>query len=323
MEYVHKGNGHSMDNMLAMEENRARFLGKLTKLQMGMTMKFAPLVFFLLLACSQSNPNRTGNDYLLFEATPIWKLASAIRDHELCEVRRLAADEKYDINFQEPKFGLTVLMLTIVNKDFDAFQTLLDLGADVNIHDHYDGSSAIIDAADLENVKDEYKFLELLIKKGANPNDEEVGPRLEGNTTRQFPLLVACGDVIINSSPVKKVEMLISAGALVNHTNEFNESPLKNASTFDHYDVVLYLLENGADVHTVFDEYDGRKLYLVDQMRISLFPLGSVEHREKMRVVDFLASHGVDYRESKIPEYALKEAKKLYPADWKDYLQQY
>jgi hypothetical protein len=287
------------------------------------SMKLVMLSLFLLVSCNLTNANYSATDYRLFEATPIWKLAKAVQAQEVEEIRRLIITDKYDMNFQEPKFGLTLLMLTIVNKHFISFETLLKLKADINIHDSYDGSSAIIDAADLDNINDEWKYLKLLIQKGANPNDEEVGPRQKGNTTRKFALLVACKDITEGSKPLEKVKLLIEAGADVNHRNEYGATALEEAAVFDHYDVVLYLLENGADVHTIFEEYKGKKQYLVDHLRTSLFPFKSIKYEDKMKVVSFLLDQGVDYRRVPIPDYAIQQAKKLYPQTWREYLDHY
>ncbi len=56
---------------------------------------------------------------------------------------------------------------------------------------------------------------------------------------------------------------------------------------------------------------------------MQLFPIGSIEHSEKMEVVDFLQKHGIDYRNTPIPEFTLQRIKELYPNSWQEYIEKY
>ena len=203
------------------------------------------------------------------------------------------------------------------------------MGADPNIHDSYDGASALIYAAGIENdTVNQINYLNLLLNHGANPNDEEVGKRRDGNSTRNTPLLVACSDVNQFKSPMDKVNTLVIAGANVNYKNEFNDFPLAEALIHKHYDVVLYLLNNGANyLEMIFDRSefsaDGKKIYIADFLREELLSLDSKEYKQKMEVVEFLKRKGIDYRKIKIPSFVIDEAKKIYPKNWKEYLEKY
>ena len=154
-------------------------------------------------------------------------------------------------------------------------------------------------------------------------NDEEVGERREGNTTRKNPLLLACSDVNQFISPIEKVKVLVEAGANVNYKNEFNATPLRAAVLKKHFDVVLYLIEKGADYKRVLSNVEGKDYYLWDELRFSLLPLDSKEYQQKMEVVEFLKQKGIDYRKVPIPEYSKSQAKKMYPDNWKEYLEKY
>lgn len=117
-----------------------------------------------------------GNDYRLFQETPIWNLAKAVQDENVEEIKRIVKKDSVDVNYQESKFGHTLLILTIKNQHLNSCKTLLELGADPNKHDTYDGSSAIIDAAAINSIEGvDVKFLKLLLEHGGNPNDEETG----------------------------------------------------------------------------------------------------------------------------------------------------
>jgi len=264
----------------------------------------------------------SGTDYRLFKRTPIWELAKAVQEQNTNMINKLIVDKKQDLNYQEPKYGSTLLMLTILNNHFRSFETLLELGADINIYDSYNGSSAVIYAADVDEIAG-VNFLNSLIQKGANPNDVQDGPRRKGNNSRLSALLAACQDVTDSSNPMANVKILVDAGGNVNYRNEFGASALREAAVFYHYDVVLYLLEKGAEINTIFYVHNGRKKFLWDQLRVSLFPIESDKYEQKMKVVEYLLKQGIDYRKLPIPEYAIEQAKKMYPNTWEDYLKKY
>jgi ankyrin repeat protein len=270
-----------------------------------------------------------GKDYRLFQGTPVWNLAKAVQDEKVEEIKRIVQEEKVNVDYQEEKFGKTLLMLTVMNQHYNSCQTLLELGANPNLHDSNDGTSPMIYAAGIENYQDDNtKFLKLLLKHGGNPNDEETGKRREGNTTRKTPLSYACSDVNQFVSPIEKVKVLVEAGANVNYKNEFNHFPLREALIHKHYDVVLYLLQKEANYNEMlFDRAefskDGKKVYIADLLREHLLPLDSKEYQQKMQVVEFLKEKGIDYRKVPIPDFVVKEAKETYPKNWKEYLEKY
>ncbi len=87
---------------------------------------------------------------------------------------------------------------------------------------------------------------------------------------------------------------------------------------------LLYLLEKGFDCKTIIStDIKSKKYYIQDELRFDLFPLNSTKYQDKMKVVEFLKSKGIDYRKVPIPEYVIKEAQKLYPNNWQEYLEKY
>ena len=79
----------------------------------------------------------SGKEYELFQNTPAWKLAKAVRSADEDKVKEILSEDSNLINYQEPKYGETLLMLTIKKQEYDSFMILLRNGADVNIHDTY------------------------------------------------------------------------------------------------------------------------------------------------------------------------------------------
>lgn len=298
-----------------------------------------PLLLFWSLVLIISCTNReelvdkdklTGRDYCLFQSTPAWELAKAVQDADESKVIEILAKEPRLIDYQEPKYGNTLLKLTVMNQQMKPFKLLLDNNADVNIHNTYDGTSAIIEASRTKFY--DIKYVEILLQKGANVNDIEIGKRREGNSTRFTPLMAAS-----RSGRLDIVKLLVAKGAEINYRNEFNQSALSASIMQEEYEVAYYLLQNGADYkQPIFYRPDysvpselqdpndkGEPMYLVDVLREDFSEFDTNEYKYKMQIVDFLHSKGIDYRAAPIPEYIKKKAKEVYPNRWNEYLEQY
>lgn len=277
----------------------------------------------LLLSCTNINRDKqvdkselTGEDYRLFQNTPAWELAKAVQDENEKRILEIVVKEPNLINYQEPKFGSTLLMLTIKNQQYKIFEMLLKNKADVNIHDTYEGSTALIDACSSKLY--DLKFAETLIKYGSDVNDVQTDIEKQGKT--RTPLMVAS-----KTGKIDLVKLLVINGAAVNYQNKYKQSALSEAIITDRYNTALYLLQNGADYKNpiFFKEEQNREMYLVDVLREDFFELDTDEYKYKMQIVDFLKSKGIDYRATPIPEYIKKKAQEEYPKTWQEYLEKY
>lgn len=281
-------------------------------------------IIFSLVSCEKLTRERVvdksklhGYDYKLFQKTPAWELAKAVWDDDFKKINELAKKDKNLINYQEPKFGETLLFLTMWHNQKETFKFLLSLGADLNIHDTYDGTSPIIEACkDRLNIE----FAMILLRNGANPNDVEIGKRREGNSTRYTPLMAAA-----KSGNIDLVELLVNKGANLNYKNEFDQSALSESITQGKYDVILYLLKNGVDYRmpTSKNEDQHKTYYIEDELQYMLPELNSSEYKTKMLIVSFLKEKGVVYKRVPVPEYVLKQVKDRYPNNWQEYLEKY
>lgn len=289
----------------------------------------------LLLSCSNINrdkpvdeTNLTGDDYRLFQNTPAWELAKAVQDEDESKIKEIVAKDPKLINYQEPKYGRTLLMLTISNQQYKPFKVLLDEKADVSIHDSYEGTSALIEACSFKQY--DTKFAETLLQKGANVNDVQIDT--EAPDKAKSALMKAA-----KTGKLDLVELLVKSGADINYQNEFKQSALSESIMVEKYKVALYLLQNGADYkQPIFYRPDysvpsdlqdpndkGKPMYLVDVLREDFFEFDTDKYKYKMQIVDFLKTKGIDYRATPIPEYIRKKAQENYPNSWKEYLEKY
>lgn len=281
---------------------------------------YAIILILSLTACREIKVDKTkllASDYRLFQDTPAWDLAKAVDDNNIRKIRNVIKNNPSLINYQEPMYGNTVLIQAVFQHDYISFVQLLELGADVNLHDRLDGESAIITACKYDCGS---KYVKKLLEYGADPNDLEVGERHEYNRTRYTPLRGAA-----ENGDIESVKLLIQAGADVNFCDEFGAYALKHATIHRHYKVALLLLENNADfTKIIFKGIDNQKdRYLVDLLRQEMVKLGSEEHKDKMKIVDFLYKQGIDYHTHPIPEYILERIKEEYPDTWQEYIEKY
>ena len=256
----------------------------------------------------------------MFQNTPAWDLAKAVWDNNTEKIEKIGIENKNLLNFQEPRFGKTVLMLAVHNNQFETVFTLLKAGANPNIHDRYEGSAALMDAC---NNHGNAEIAKLLLEYGAKPNEVSRGIGKPDSSIADFPLMAAS-----RSGNLEIVKFLIHEGAEVNKSNDSQENALTEALIQDKLDVALYLLESGANYEiSLFDRSkfteNGSKVYISDFLREHMYDLDSYEYSLKMKIVNFLKQKGVDYRGTPIPESIAKKAKELYPNSYQDYLAKY
>lgn len=279
---------------------------------------------FLFLSCNNKETvseknNMLGNDYRLFQNTSAWELAKAVNNESNSEIIAEVSETKVNVDFQEPKFGSTLLMLSIKNSHYLSMKTLLDLGANPNIPDSYRGESAVICAAN--NI--DPKYLKLILKYKGNPNAIESALYKKNDNVRQTALLTAINP--LDSNSLQKTKILVEAGANVNYYNPgHTELPLSEAITSKHMDVVLYFLQNGADFNLMmYEMINGNEVYILEALRKCIFDLNSKKHEDKMAVIDFLKKKGLDYNKETIPDYVLEEIKKKHPENWREFIKHY
>jgi ankyrin repeat protein len=114
------------------------------------------LIFIILLFCLTSCYNQEtlvdkskllGMDYRLYQSTPAWPLAKAVNSDDVGKIKDELLQKKVPVDYRESRFGNTLLMMVIYNSKYESVKTLLELGANPNLHDTYKGETAVIVAA--------------------------------------------------------------------------------------------------------------------------------------------------------------------------------
>jgi len=82
----------------------------------------------LLFSCSNNSREKSVDsselsniDYRLFQNTPAWELAKAVQEEDMDNFDKIISENPQIINYQESKYGNTLLMLTIINQQLKPF----------------------------------------------------------------------------------------------------------------------------------------------------------------------------------------------------------
>ena len=153
----------------------------------------------------------------------------------------------------------------IDNNDLNELKRLLSIDKTI-IDKKYKGDTSIMKAS---RQCSDPNIIKMLLENGANINDKEVR-----DTIDQTPLIVAA-----DGGCKEIVEMLLQAGANIEHRNDQGETALISAAQNGHKEIVQMLLDAGANVNQ--ENADG-------ETALDL----TIKLRHKKDLVDLLLEHG-------------------------------
>jgi hypothetical protein len=173
----------------------------------------------------------------------------------------LAAGVKVDCRADD---GSTPLMVAVGLRNKKATMLLLQRKANPNLQDKDDDSPMSM-AAD----KNDTWYLDTILKNGGNPNVES---KRYGTTPMKNAIL---------GGDFKHVQLLVKAGANLNHRDGAGYTPIIQAAAVNDYGLVLYFLQSGADP-LIKDNWGGTVMHYIQH------PGGSVPTKERDQVVALL-----------------------------------
>lgn len=289
--------------------------------------KYSIIAMFLLLivSCDRLQKSELSSmDYDLFDDTKTETLAQAVKTGDTLAIIREVEKNKIPVDIRSRQNGTTLLMMATYHNNITSAKCLLTLGANPNLYDDTTrsyGDNSVLIAVRRRTPSAE--MLKLLLDYGGDPNSQSKGVKYS-NMRKYIPMR----DFALQRAAaisLDKVKILIDAGADINKLGSSTQtSAIYTAMTHRKMDVLLFLLQNGADYSMQFCNRDSTSCEnILDILRTITFPLNSKEHRQKMEVVAFLKKKGMDYAASPIPEYIISWAKKEYPQRWSEYLSKY
>lgn len=245
-----------------------------------------------------------GNDAGLYYGTPLYDLAEAMsgfvyfRSQEKTEKLIDKIPGKY-INYQEKKYGMTIGQFALIRNNMFVIRKLLDRGLNPNLMDK-SGNALIIDINSIyTRMPQSLETLKYMIKKSANVN--LYSERAQIHT----PLIMA-----VNSN-FENVKVLIEAGANPNFIDESAASPFEtplSASLLNrNMEITNYLIfDKKVDFRTLKYPIDSKfhpgEYVILHELRKKTFDLNTKDYQEKMKLVAYLKTQGLDYWNTPVPD---------------------
>ncbi len=282
------------------------------------------IVFFCstITLCQVEKRELRGHEFGLFKDTEAWNLAKAVQNQDTFEIEKQVKGHNIPVDFEEAIYGQSLLQLAVQNELLNSCRKLLNLGANPNHTDSFNGNSPMYNCAKISSMVDDTTLLSLLISYGGNPNGLSSMVEGPGKGAGKSVLMAACSN---NPPIINRVKYLVEKGADVNYVNSAGSSILYTCLLKKNYDIILYLLQSGKLNYkgVVFAGFSGEVDSIQNLMRSDFIDIDSKDYKYKLEVIEFLKNNGIDYKSTPIPERIKKRAKQIFPDTWEDYLSKY
>lgn len=238
-----------------------------------------------------------GYDVRLFEKTPYYELAKAIKNEDINSIKKYVLSDKNAIDYQEPVYGEGFLTFAIITNKLLSTKQLLELGANPNLPSSKTGKSAFNDACvHYKPLQNGDSILSLLVRYGAEVNTMKIdtvvtrfGRKI---VTYSAPLASVCfyGNLF-------GVKLLVDNGADIT-VYKGNEGSLNTYSILGKkLDMLKYfLIENKVPVpeHCVIRQEGNpseKKMTLLDLLNENVEMYSSEQKKLKEEIMQFLSKH--------------------------------
>lgn len=210
--------------------------------------KFFYLFGAFLLILSSCKDYLPGFNFKSFNKTPAEELAKEVKNENLGRIEEIVKLNRNLIDYLDPKFGHSLLMLAVANNLENSVAKLLELGANPNLRSKIsqEEDSSYVDtplfiACDNSLIRNSCRLdiLKSIIEHGGNLNDKiEIKFKGADYITHRTPLLTACG-----GSCLEVVKLLVESGAnLNNYDYAEGNGPITKAIIQDRMEILRYLI---------------------------------------------------------------------------------
>lgn len=202
------------------------------------------LIILTFFSCESYLP---GFDFKLFDNTDAEKLADAVKNEDLNDIERIVKENKSLIDFHDPKFGHTLLMLAVANDLEKSTEKLLELGADPNKKSIQIGNlSAEITTPMFIACSKYYKknfcdttILNMLIKSGGDVN----AFRIEKSINEDYEVKETLFTEATKSDCLPMIKLLINSCIDINdYSYENGRGPITNTILLDNLNILKFLI---------------------------------------------------------------------------------
>lgn len=197
----------------------------------------------LLYSCNTTN-YLPGFDFKLFNDSPVQSLAKAIEKEDVEKINELLKNKSINVDYQEPKFGHTLLMLAVANNKIKSVEALLKNNANPNLTSKSQNDNTLtIVCNETYFATCDTKILELLLQYGGNLNYEQTYTENSLNGNRQIKSTLL-NTAVSSGKCLEFIKFMINKGTDINKYVENNptESPITYALLTDNLKIAKYLI---------------------------------------------------------------------------------
>ncbi|AXP80766.1 Ankyrin repeats (3 copies) [Mariniflexile rhizosphaerae] len=256
-------------------------------------------IIFLVIILNGCKENLPGFDFESFKNTKAYDLAIAVKNENLGEIERILEKDESLVDYLDPEFGHSLLMLSVANNLQKSVSKLLEFGADPNKKSeppsnmNNEVTTAVFIASDKAYKRNcETDILELLVKHGGKIDDKIDVKYLNSNyITKETPLMIA-----IKSDCIDLVKKIVELGADINGYNYINgKGPLANCIVHDNLDILEYLIiERKAEIPSYIfvrpshNNTPRQELTIIEFLNEQKYPENSKNDLHRKRIINYI-----------------------------------
>ncbi len=276
----------------------------------------------------------------IFKDSKAYNLALAVKKNDISAINEIVSKDDSLVNEVDSVYQISILLLAVKLKKYEAAKVLLEHGADPNLAsksvcvDDVEYSSVtplyslLLLSKDDKKLRDNDDFLKLLLKHGANPNWLKIDKSVTLGDVYSTPLVIA-------DYSLSKVKLLVENGADVDFFFPNGQTPvtmmLNSCGDIDDekMKILKYLIvDKNADVTRSYyaKEIGSGKLVKVepvDELRKWVFDVKSSKYKAKLAIVDEFKKQGIDYFARPVPDEIKIVLKDKYGKSYEEYLNVY
>jgi uncharacterized protein YajQ (UPF0234 family) len=260
------------------------------------------LIFFY--SCKTDN-YLPGFDFKLYKNTPVWNLAKAVQAENIKKINQLLKDKSINVDYQEPKFGHTLLMLAVANNKAKSVEALLQNNAEPNLVSWYQNENSLTIASNESYSEScDTVILSKLIKFGGDLNFLQEYKETSQNGEQKIKSTLL-NTAISSGKCLEYIIYLVNKGSNINSypENDPTESPITYALLTNNLEVAKYLIidKKAAIPPYVFIRqanisYQGepeKYLTLTDLLKEQQFKKGTKDYKLREEIIEFLKSRNL------------------------------
>lgn len=249
---------------------------------------------------TSNNKQLNGYDFELFQNTEVSELALAVEKQDINEIRSILKNKNLNIDFQEYKYGHTLLMLAVLNNLDKSANELLKQGADPNLRDKRLEESAFLISCSKNRYVCNTEIVREMLKHGAYvdsiKNIDEIEKNGMHSLVKASPLMLAAQDGCMET-----VKLLVENGANINqYTYHEGYGAITVSIIMGNLDITKYLI---IDCKAEIPEYcdirnEGtpkeKKLTITDKLNEGLYDPDSPNSRYRREIINYLKSKNLE-----------------------------